>query len=687
MIIKSVHLRNIRSYTDTKLVFPQGSVLLSGDIGSGKTSILLAIEFALFGTRRLELSGESLLRNGKNEGFVELMFEIEGKEFIIKRSLKRSNEDVKQIAGYLIRDNRKMEGTAIELKSMMLDLLGYPSSLLTKSKDLLFRYTVYTPQEEMKRILFEDKEARVDTLRKVFGIDRYKRIRENALVYGREVKDKKRELQAQIFDLAEKLELKLEKEKEQKGWELQEVALLPSHEQSKQKVLDAKEKLVQVESKMEAMRALKKELDLAEMKLKYVAQQYDQLKKEQDQLKSQLADFEQELSMQAIDATIAEKIPLIKSQILAIEQQGKMVTHKMSEWKTKKLLTHEMLHKVASLDTCPVCRQQVQESYKQEIKKREMQQIEVFDVQIKELEQQEASLLGKLVEQKKVLEQAQEQEKKNALMVYKSKMMQEKKERMALVQLKAEEVKKEIAALRMKKLELQQHLHQFMDLDDRYQKSKIEFEECLGRERKLAIQLAEIKKEKEAAQKMLAVLEKEIVEKTKLKKDIQDLSLLQNYLEKHFMNLVSLIERHVMLSIHQEFNQLFQEWFNMLVESELMSARVDEEFTPIIEQNGYETDVLNLSGGEKTSLALAYRLALNKVINNLIGRIKTKDLLILDEPTDGFSSDQLDKVREVLDQLEAKQIIMVSHEAKIESFVNSIIRIVKEEHVSRVVQG
>ena len=111
---------------------------------------------------------------------------------------------------------------------------------------------------------------------------------------------------------------------------------------------------------------------------------------------------------------------------------------------------------------------------------------------------------------------------------------------------------------------------------------------------------------------------------------------------------------------------------------------MDEEFTPIVMQNGYETEVGSLSGGEKTSLALAYRLALNKVINDVIENIKTKDLIILDEPTDGFSSEQLDKVREVVDLLGLQQIIIVSHETKIETFVDNVIRVRKEEHVSSV---
>ena len=94
---------------------------------------------------------------------------------------------------------------------------------------------------------------------------------------------------------------------------------------------------------------------------------------------------------------------------------------------------------------------------------------------------------------------------------------------------------------------------------------------------------------------------------------------------------------------------------------------------------------MNLSGGEKTSISLAYRLALNKVINDCIENIKTKDLLILDEPTDGFSSEQLDTLRDVLDIIKISQIIIVSHEPKIESYVNYVMRVQKIDHKSTIV--
>ena len=196
---------------------------------------------------------------------------------------------------------------------------------------------------------------------------------------------------------------------------------------------------------------------------------------------------------------------------------------------------------------------------------------------------------------------------------------------------------------------------------------------------------AKFEREKEVINQDLVLLEKEISEKLLIKKKISYLSELQNWFERFFIRLMSTIEKQVMLNIYHEFNELFQSWFGMLMGEENISARLDEEFTPIIEQNGYETDINHLSGGEKTACALAYRLALNKVINDLMKGIKTKDLIILDEPTDGFSSEQLDKVRDVLEQIGINQTIIVSHESKIESFVDNVIRINKNEHVSEVI--
>jgi len=161
---------------------------------------------------------------------------------------------------------------------------------------------------------------------------------------------------------------------------------------------------------------------------------------------------------------------------------------------------------------------------------------------------------------------------------------------------------------------------------------------------------------------------------------------LEDWLSNKFAFLISFTERNVLLKLREEFSKLFNEWFNILV-PDAFTARLDEDFTPIIEQQDFALDYSFLSGGERTAIALAYRLALNQILNSLLSKIKTKSLVILDEPTDGFSEQQLDKMRDVLNQLNAKQLIIVSHEQKIESFVENIIRFKKENGKTIVESG
>ena len=188
MLLKQIVLHNIRSYEKGVIDFPEGSILLSGDIGAGKSSILLAIEFALFGASRPDLPAEALLRKGTVNGAVELSFFLDGKEILIKRNLKKEGETIKQTSGHIIVNNIKKELTHVEMKAEMIKLLGYPEETLSKNKNYIFRFTVYTPQEDMKYILQENADVRLDVLRKIFNIDKYKNIRENLQVYLKEIR-------------------------------------------------------------------------------------------------------------------------------------------------------------------------------------------------------------------------------------------------------------------------------------------------------------------------------------------------------------------------------------------------------------------------------------------------------------------------------------------------------------------
>jgi len=210
MILKSIKLKNIRSFLDETISFPTGSLLLSGDIGSGKSTILLAIDFVLFGLRRGELSGSDLLRHGKNSGSVELVFSADQHDIAIKRTLKRSKDSVTQDSGIIETNNARHEMMPTELRARVLEIFGYP-----ETRNNLFRYTVYCPQEQMKHILFYPEE-RLNTLRKIFDIEKYGKIRENSKFLITELRAVRRGLEEYTKDLDEKVEKQRKAEESKK---------------------------------------------------------------------------------------------------------------------------------------------------------------------------------------------------------------------------------------------------------------------------------------------------------------------------------------------------------------------------------------------------------------------------------------------------------------------------------------
>ena len=214
---------------------------------------------------------------------------------------------------------------------------------------------------------------------------------------------------------------------------------------------------------------------------------------------------------------------------------------------------------------------------------------------------------------------------------------------------------------------------------------KKELDSLLNKEKEILLTKNSYDNEIRNIEKEILRINEDIIKKEEIRNKLFEIKNFRNFIDGDFINVVETIERKVMLRVHNDFNELFVKWFNILVDDENMVVRLDEEFSPFIEQNGYNIDYVYLSGGEKTAGALAYRLALNQVINNLVSNVKTKDLLILYEPTDGFSEEQLDRLRLVLDELDIKQIIIVSHESKIESFVGNVIRLNKKEGVSEII--
>src|SRR3989344_6861886 len=384
MKLHKIILENIRSYTLQEFEFPLGSILLAGDVGSGKSTILLALEFGLFGLRP-GLSGDSLLRNGAKKGSVLLHFEVEKKDIILQRVLKRSSASVSQEPGYIIVNGKREDVSPIELKERVLALLHYPAEFLTKSKGLVYRYTVYTPQEEMKHILFSEKEHRLEILRKVFGVDKYKRVRDNAKIYVSALKNTKKELAGKIFDLDEKKKIYSDKVSEKGSLEQKQINIQTNILDFKTQLEIQEQIIIKIQEELTSFRVLEKHLVMLQSTFNQKEKQLLKDSVEMERVGREIISLEN--SMKEEDIVDTGKISELDASLKLMYQQ-------LSEKKSRKGMFQQQQHyaegikkNISTLDFCPLCNQKVTSEHIQAVILGEDQKILQAQEYLKTLEE------------------------------------------------------------------------------------------------------------------------------------------------------------------------------------------------------------------------------------------------------------------------------------------------------------
>jgi len=680
MKIRQIILDNIRSYEHQEINFAEGSTLLSGDVGAGKTSVLLAIEFALFGLQPGQ-RGVALLRNGKKEGGVKITFEVDGKEIIIERNLKRGKTISQETCSVVIEGERR-ELSVTELKSKILDILKYPPEF-AKKQNLLYTFTVYTPQEEMKQIILEDSETRINTLRHVFGIDKYKKILENVAILTAKLREEKRMKEGMTINLEQNKITLIAKENELEEKQQNVFSIekeLFTRTELRKQVQEEKE---EISRKIEDRNKFMQEIEKTKIMIMNKNETIFSNNKTIEELTKQISELQQLKVEESDIKQLEEKILVNKQEKDKLNHLHLEVNSKINSLFLKSEENRRIEKKISNLDICPTCLQNVDSVYKANV----MNKIHTDDVegdnQIKLLSIQKGDIAENLRKIESEIYSSERQLTDLKILKMKLQAVDEK-------QLQIENIQKSNAMFGNDIEILKQHLNlltdsildltKFVNLLEIKQK---ELDDALRQERLTDIKVAELKKEIEVFSRQIGELKIEIAKTEQVKLQLNYIMELENWLSKQFTSLVSFIEKNVMIKLKMEFSKLFAEWFYILV-SDNFNVHLSDDFTPIIEQQDYEIDYNHLSGGERTAIALAYRLALNQVINSLMSKIKTRDLVILDEPTDGFSEQQLDKMRDVLQQLNVKQLIIVSHEQKMEGFVSNIIKFKKEGGITRV---
>jgi DNA repair exonuclease SbcCD ATPase subunit len=122
-------------------------------------------------------------------------------------------------------------------------------------------------------------------------------------------------------------------------------------------------------------------------------------------------------------------------------------------------------------------------------------------------------------------------------------------------------------------------------------------------------------------------------------------------------------------------------------EGPVLNLIIDETYTPyVLSESNIEREVANLSGGERTLLAFAYRLGLGQ----LIMQSRTGhglSLLLLDEPTESLGTEDgsIDRLSEAISKFKAiEQTIAVTHSEAFAEKAEHVIRLEKESGESKV---
>jgi len=322
MIITRLKLKDFLSHADTELEFNQGTTVIVGVNGAGKSSILDAISFALYKHNERGKKLDDLIRKGCNSLSVELDFIVNGKKYRIIRKRRRegtSDAILKEITDGKVKTiRRKASGVDEELKKIL-------------SMDMdLFLNAIYVKQGEIAKLLDQDPAERkrlvgrllqIEELNKVW--DRFREVISYFKVKGAELKGEVERLGKVMEELeSQKREIaKVEEALKRKREEYEEVKQQKDKLKEKYELLGEKKiKFTRLSSEYEGyikqINELKKEIDSLYQTIKEIETAEERLK---------------EIKNLAMQSDSLERAHKIYTELLLLEKDFEVVDKERKE--------------------------------------------------------------------------------------------------------------------------------------------------------------------------------------------------------------------------------------------------------------------------------------------------------------------------------------------------------------------
>ncbi len=310
-MITRVKLKNWKSHRDTDIRFGDGTNVLVGTMGSGKSSILESITYALFGTlpgiqsRRIKL--EDLITGRPkplDRAEVEVSFVApDGNEYTVKRVIERGR-------GTTLSELRRASGEVIEGPSA-----GQVSEFIRRLLKLdydLFERAIYSEQNRLDYFLTLPRGKRMEGIDELLGINKLEKARRSIGTLANRVKARAEERESTVRQLRQDPSIA------QLANYRQELRYLESAHR------EISERLRQLQPELESTRAQVQEFRKTEQKLVQLKQVYHGLSGGIKELRHQLDEIRKRLG----PAASLEPEELRKR----VAEAERMYGEKTSEW-------------------------------------------------------------------------------------------------------------------------------------------------------------------------------------------------------------------------------------------------------------------------------------------------------------------------------------------------------------------
>jgi exonuclease SbcC len=656
MRLLSLKIINARSHKESFVEFKNGITVISGKTGSGKSTILMAIYYALFGSA--DLSNSEIMRRGAKKMLIELKIMQNNEEYTIIRGLKRMNDSVS-----IDSDNLKVLKNGLQLNSLnrandinsiIQEILGFPAD---SKPSLMFQVLSYTKQDNIRSLIEMKKEERQDFIDRILQLSKYKSVFENIkpLIDSYLLKH---ELISQMgeFIINEKQSIQgIEKSileiNEKIGDNEKKLAVInPSIEKKALEIKNINEKLKSLRQKNEQMLIQKQRIEHLKKSILELSSEQKGLSDKNSILKPKLtinAESIDDLSLKLSNES--SKLGVIEYQILKLENEN----IEMQKLKAN----------------CPTCRQKIPDEHKKALVQKNNDEISGLGKSKKIATEIIGKLNISIADAKKNDGLKKEiNDISSAISLLENHIISQKKE---LDEIKEEEnglIKNEI-----------------INLERDYGLIMGKFSELSGK--KYGIESADIelknqlpRLESELKSKNAKLLE--YLEKSKEKSHVKLCIDFLNKLRINVKDIRQIIRGRFLSEFKNSFAKKFEEIRN---NDDEYYVEINQDYEPIAySSEGTEVPINHLSGGEKTGAALAYRLALSDLAGEM-NNLMPSELLILDEPTTGFDNEDVKSLPAALSGLfSIPQIIIVTHEASLKEIADNSIDIAKENDFSKI---